>query len=43
LTAAQGGFTFAVKKLKWLESLFNRTLNKPLMKEKERANLPVGA
>gem|GEM_PF-4308306 len=38
------GFTFAVKKLKWFGSLFNRTIKQPFMKRKKaRARLPVGA
>jgi hypothetical protein len=36
LDSGAGGFTFAVKKIKWLGSLFNRTINQPFMKEKKQ-------
>jgi hypothetical protein len=44
LDGGAGGFTFAVKKLKWLGSLFNRTNKQTYYEgEKARASLPVGA
>jgi hypothetical protein len=37
LDGGAGGFTFAVKKLKWLESLFNRPIKQPFYEgEKEQ-------